>query len=285
MSAVRIARIPLPTTQDSRLTTPWIAIMSGKGGVGKTFLAVNLAIAMQGMGLRCLLVDLDWGLANVDVALGLAPPRHIGHVIGGECGMGEACVQAHGVTILPNGCGDAALARLDAERSAELLRAIRRDARTSEGDAFDLVIADTHPGIGAFAGEIARVSQRTVVVTTPEPTSLTDTYALLKVLSMSGHDGSTGLVVNQARSPADAEAAVRRLDLVARRFLGCGVTSWGHVSHDAAVPRAVAAQQPLLLTSPRSAAAQAVRELAARLLEGPALRADRLADALTGDIR
>src|SRR5262245_23026713 len=91
---------------------PLVTIASGKGGVGKTFLAINLALALRDLGHRCLLVDLDWGLANVDVALGLAPALHVGHVIAGDCSVEEALIDYNGLSILANGCGDEGLAHL-----------------------------------------------------------------------------------------------------------------------------------------------------------------------------
>src|SRR5947208_8028028 len=117
---------------------PMIAVASGKGGVGKTFLAINLALALQERGRRCLLVDLDWGLANVDVALGLAPERHVGHVLAGECSLEEALLEWDGLALLPNGCGRADLADLSPARRTALI-----DAIASVRPEPDWVVLDT----------------------------------------------------------------------------------------------------------------------------------------------
>jgi flagellar biosynthesis protein FlhG len=241
----------------SRRRPPLVAIASGKGGVGKTFLAVNLALALRDQGRRPLLVDLDWGLANVDIALGLAPRRHLGHVLSGEADVAEAVVEHDGVAILPNGCGHADLAELSSDRRRALRQAIRQ---TDVGQ--HVVIADTHPGISAPTIDVLREASVTLVVTTPEPTSLTDTYALFKILGEHDLQGPAGLVINQVTSAGQAEETAQHLDAVARRFLGRGIDYWGHVVHDAAVPRSVRQQRAVLVCAPRSGASHAVRQIA-----------------------
>jgi flagellar biosynthesis protein FlhG len=241
-----------------RLIPPLLAIVSGKGGVGKTFLAINLALALRGLGHRPFLVDLDWGLANIDVALGLAPPHHVGHVLAGECSLEEALIEHEGLVILPNGCGQADLAGLGGTERRSLLEAVL----TARADR-DFVVADTHPGIGAVPIDVARRATATIIVSTPEPTALTDTYALFKVLGETPTRGPVGLVVNQAGSTDQAYETARHLDSVARRFLGRGIAYWGHVLQDAAVPRSVRQQRALLAAAPRSAAAHSIRQVAA----------------------
>lgn len=250
------------THSDGRCGTPLplLAVASGKGGVGKTFLAVNLALALQDMGHRCLLVDLDWGLANIDVALGLAPRRHVGHVLSGECSLEEALIEHSGLVILPNGCGQTELAHLDAPQRKALVEAIRVSCPDRE-----LVIADTHRGIGAFTLDIVREAEVTLLVSTPEPTALTDTYALFKVFAGSQPRGLAGLVVNQACSAEQAAAAAHHLDAVAQRFLGLSLEYLGCLLQDAAVPRSVGQQRALLASAPRSSATRAVRALAGRI--------------------
>lgn len=247
-----------------------LAVASGKGGVGKTFLSVNLALALRDLGYRCLILDLDWGLANVDVALGLAPARHVGHVITGHCTLEEAILEHQGLSILPNGCGREDLTHLDARHRLSLL-----DAVMAARPAYDFVIADTHPGIGALTVDVLRRAGATFIVSTPEPTALTDTYALFKVLSQTEMHGPAGLIVNQAGSSGQAYETARHLDQVAQRFLGQGIAYWGHVPQDHAVPRSVRQQRAVMAAAPRSVAAHSVRQLAAtaaRLLEAPVYR-------------
>jgi flagellar biosynthesis protein FlhG len=237
-----------------------LAIASGKGGVGKTLLAINLALALRGLGRLPLLVDLDWGLANIDVALGLAPRHHVGHVLAEECSLEEALIEYEGVLILPNGCGQADLARMgEAERSG-LVEAVL----TPRPDR-DIVIADTHPGIGPIPVDVLRRANLSIIVSSPEPTALTDTYALFKVLGETRMRGPAGLVINQAGTLDQAYEAAQHLDSVARRFLGRGIAYWGHVLQDAAVPRSVRQQRALLTAAPRTAAAHSVRQIAATI--------------------
>jgi flagellar biosynthesis protein FlhG len=239
---------------------PMLAIASGKGGVGKTFLAVNLSLALRDLGHRCLLVDLDWGLANIDVALGLAPRRHVGHVLSGECSLEEALIEHSGLAILPNGCGQAELAHLDSSRRRALVESIKTFVSDHE-----LVIADTHRGLGAFTLDVVSQAQLTLVVSTPEPTALTDTYALVKVLAGSELQGPVGLLINQACSAEQAAVVAHHLDVVSQRFLARGLPYWGYLLQDAAVPRSIGQQRALLTSAPRSSAARGVRELAGRL--------------------
>jgi flagellar biosynthesis protein FlhG len=247
-----------------------LAVASGKGGVGKTFLSVNVALALRDLGYRCMVMDLDWGLANVDVALGLAPTRHVGHVMSGECSLEEAVIQHQGLAILPNGCGCTDLAHLEVRQRLALLEMVM-----SSQPRYDFVIADTHPGIGALTVDVLRRAAATIIVSTPEPTALTDTYALLKVLSQTEMQGPTGLVINQAGSSSQAFETARHLDSVSRRFLGRGVAYWGEVLQDVAVPRSVRQQRAMMAVSPRCVAARSVRKIAttaATLLDGPVRR-------------
>ncbi len=255
------------TVYSDRAARPLVAVASGKGGVGKTFLAVNMALALAERGARPLLVDMDWGLANVDVVLGLAPKRHLGHVLQGDCSLQEAVVEAQGLAILPNGCGEAQWSYSEMARHRELIQAVQRAPMDAS-----VAVVDTHPGIGEANLAVIEASAAVVVVTTPEPTSITDTYALFKVMVERGCSTACGLVVNQAASARQASEVAAHLDAVANRFLGQTIPYFGAVLHDAAVPRAVQFQQPLMALAPRCLAARGVRELAASMGERALLR-------------
>jgi flagellar biosynthesis protein FlhG len=128
---------------------------------------------------------------------------------------------------------------------------------------YEFVIADTHPGIGALTVDVLRRAGATLIISTPEPTALTDTYALFKVLGETEMAGPAGLVINQADSSSQAYETARHLDSVARRFLGRGIAYWGHVPADVSVPRSVRQQRAVLTAAPRSTAARSVRQVAA----------------------
>jgi flagellar biosynthesis protein FlhG len=261
---------PIVTPRLFQRETSLLAIASGKGGVGKTFLSVNVALALRDLGHRCLILDLDWGLANVDVALGLAPARHVGHVLTGECSLEDAVIEHQGLAILANGCGQEDLTHLDARLRSALLEAVM-----AVRPHHDFVLADTHPGIGALTVDVLRRAGATIIVSTPEPTALTDTYALFKVLSQTQMQGPAGLVINQAGSSSQAYETARHLDSIARRFLGHGIPYWGYVPEDSAVPRSVRQQRAVMAAAPRSVAAHSVRQIAATaatLLEAPGCR-------------
>ena len=246
-----------PTADSGTPRAPLLVVASGKGGGGKTFMAGNLAFAFRAMGYHPLLVDMDWGLANVDVALGLAPTRHIGHVLAGDCTLDEAMIEHEGVVILPNGCGQPELAALEDERRSALVGQIE----TARPDR-DFLVFDTHPGIGALTVDVAREARATLIVSTPEPTALTDTYALFKVLGEGAMRGPVGLVINQAGSIAQAHQAASLLDSVSQRFLDRGIASWGYVLMDTAVRQSVQQQRALLSVAPRAEAARLVRQVA-----------------------
>ena len=241
---------------------PLIAVASGKGGVGKTFFSVNLALEWRRMGRQAALVDLDWGLGNLDVALGIAPRRHLGTVLSGACTLGEALVDYDGLMLLPNACGE----RFHPDALVGSLDALMEGLADERPDC-DLLVADTHPGLGPATVEVIRRAAATVLISTPEPTAITDTYALLKVLSQTSRAGTVGIVINQAPSVERAQEAAERLGAVARRFLDWDVPYWGCVLQDAAVSQSVCRQRPLLMDGMGGRTAIALRQVAARALD------------------
>jgi flagellar biosynthesis protein FlhG len=238
-----------------------IAVSSGKGGVGKTNLAVNLGLALARRGLRVALLDADLGTANVDVVLGIRPRYHLQHVVTGERTLSEIVVPGpFGLRVVPGASGLPDLVDLpDAQRQALL-----RSLLTLDG-AVDLLLIDTQAGVGQNVIQFILAARELLLVTTPEPTAMTDAYALLKILSNYNTPIATRLVVNCVRNRGEGEATARRLASAAQQFLGTEIRLAGQLPFDASMMEAVRAQSPLVQSHPRSPAAQAIERLAETL--------------------
>ncbi|MCE9584335.1 MAG: MinD/ParA family protein [Planctomycetes bacterium] len=253
-----------------RTTARVIAVTSGKGGVGKTNLSANLAVAAAALGKRVALVDLDLGLANADVVLGASPRATMAQVLSGQVGILEALTPVHGVLLLAGASGLENFANLTAPERERL-----RDAFGRLHERADLIVLDTGAGVSRNVIEFAAAADEVIVVTTPEPTSLVDAYATVKLLAREPETGAIRLVVNQAADRAEADRVSAGLVSVARRFLQADVDRLGYVLRDPAVGRAVCARVPFVVAESRSAAAGCVRNLAARLFNGIAGNLER----------
>ena len=238
-----------------------LAITSGKGGVGKSTLAANLAIALGARGARVLLVDADFSQANLDLLLGVHPRWDLSHVLAGEKTLEEIVVDGPpGVRLVPAASGAPELAELDEYRLEVLWRGISN----LENDA-DVVLVDTASGVHRTVTWLCRAAREVLVVTTPEMTAFSDAYALIKLLQSQGLTRPPHLVVNHADGPDEAEETAHRLRLVARRFLSLELDLWGSVPADPAVARAVRMQEPLLTAFPQAPVSAAIRALSEHL--------------------
>jgi flagellar biosynthesis protein FlhG len=243
-----------------------IAVASGKGGVGKTNLTANLAVALARRGLRVCVVDADLGLANLDVLLGLSPAASLRDVLQGERRLRDIMVEGPaGIRIVPAASGFEELTTLTAADRQRLL-----DEIETLDDSMDALLLDTAAGISPNVLYFAAAAADVLIVITPEPTSLTDAYALIKVLSARYGRREFLVAVNMAAGSSDAEAAFARLSRVAGRFLSVRLEYQGYVPYDDAVPRAVRRQEPVVLDAPGTPASLAVTELARRLAGRPA---------------
>lgn len=244
-----------------------MAVTSGKGGVGKTNLVVNLALAFGQLGRKVLVIDADLGLANVDVVLGLTPTYTIGDVLSGHKTLNEVLVEGPGgIRVLPAASGVSELSNLTTDEKMRMLQ----ELDGFETDA-DLVLIDTAAGISDTVLYFNTAAQDRLVVATGEPTSLTDAYALIKVLYINHQERSFKLVVNNVKNEVEAKQVYRKLSMAADHFLGgLAIDYLGFVPSDPAVSKAVVQQKPFLLSYPNSAAAKGVISLAKSFLATPA---------------
>jgi flagellar biosynthesis protein FlhG len=239
-----------------------VTVLSGKGGVGKTNLVVNLAVAARGFGARVLVVDGDLGLANVDVLLGLVPPYTIADLLEERCSLQEALVKGpRGVEILPAAAGRSDMAALPVA-DMERLSAKLREAAAS----FDLVLIDAGAGVGPSVIGLTAICCRAIIVTTSEPVSMADAYATFKILRRNEMKAPVDLVVNSVRDELDARSTHTRLNRMARRFLDSNIGYLGFLPHDPRLAEAVARQRAVVELFPSAPSSRRLVALAQGLL-------------------
>lgn len=238
-----------------------LAITSGKGGVGKTSLTVNVAAALAKSGHRVGVLDADLGLGNVDVMLGLTPGAHLGDVLGGEKTLADIMVPGpEGMTIIPAGNGIRALTTLNSPQWQRLA-----DVVDEASHVLDFLLVDTAPGVSDNVIGLAAMTDRVVVVTSYEPTAIVDAYAAIKLLMSASPDREVGVVVNAVRDAEQGELVFRQLSAAATRFLGVRLRYYGFVIRDSAVGDSVLEQRPVVSRTPDSPAARCFRRLALRV--------------------
>jgi flagellar biosynthesis protein FlhG len=253
--AETVARKVLPTTRPQM-----IAVVSGKGGVGKTNLAVNLAVALHRNGVPATLVDLDLGLANADVLLDVKPHRDLRDVLAGRRAAHEAITETTaGPGLLAGFSGYDGLERIDDHGRESLLRQFA-------GLPGKVAILDCAAGVGRGVMSFALAADVALVVTTPEPTARADAYAMVKMLIRGGFQGSIRLLVNRASGRHESLDVFRRLNQVCEKFLKYPIADAGYLLHDAHVELAVRQRVPFVLRYPRCPASLCVSAIAARLV-------------------
>jgi flagellar biosynthesis protein FlhG len=256
----------METSMKTKTTTPafpqsrnMIAIASGKGGVGKTWFSVTLAHALSRMNKRVLLFDGDLGLANVDVQLGLMPKRDLNDVIRGRLSL-DRVVQEYedgGFDIVAGRSGQASLSALPSQRLA-----ILRDQLLEVSGNYDVVIADLGAGVDRTVRMLSATAARTLLVTTDEPTSLTDAYAFIKLGNAAGMSKNISVVVNMAQNGNEGEKTYKTLLKACENFLRLSPPLIGMVHHDAKVKDSIRNQTPILTRSPNAQAAEDVESIA-----------------------
>lgn len=240
---------------------PVWAVTSGKGGVGKTTAVVNLALALAERRRRVCIIDADLGTANVDVVLNLTPRYTLAEVISGRKHILEALVEGpNGIIILPGGSGLQELTQLRDKDYDRLLSQFRELEKFT-----DLILIDTSSGLSKGVTNFIAAAQMAILVTTPEPPAITDAYALIKVLAKAGHIVPMKLVINRAKTPAEAENTMEKIAFAAKKFLHYDLSPMGYICDDEYVERAVREQVALIKQYPRSRAAQDFYKMAALL--------------------
>jgi len=243
-----------------------IAVTSGKGGVGKTHLTCNLAVLAAKAGRRVLVFDADLGLANADIVLGVEPHYHLGHLLEGSASLDDILATGpEGVRVLAAATGVQELTRLDDAQKLRLVTALDAIA-----DRFDLVLLDCGAGIGDNVLFFAGAAQEALLVISSEPTSLTDAYATVKVLSQQAGVEHFSVVVNQVPTEAHGREVFGKLARVTERFLTARVGFLGHLPRDENLQRALMAQRPVVQLFPRSPVSRGFQDLAKTLLGRPA---------------
>ncbi|MCL1844012.1 MAG: MinD/ParA family protein [Defluviitaleaceae bacterium] len=247
------------TTMNARV----IAVASGKGGVGKSNFSINLAIQMRKMGKRVVIIDADFGLANVEILLGVAPKHTVVDVLNGSVEMESA------LTIGPMGCmflsGGSGMASLSDLSDNQILRLT--DGFLQLDDLTDFIIIDTRAGLSNAVINFIKASSDTIIVTTPDPTAIADAYALIKSIKASMPEVEMlKLVVNCAVNDSEASEVFEKLNGVSSRFLGIKLMLMGCIPFDSYLVRAVRMQKPVIIKYPFSQSANKYSEICAKLL-------------------
>jgi flagellar biosynthesis protein FlhG len=242
-----------------------IAVTGGKGGVGKTNVSVNLGVAAAEMGQKVLLLDADLGLANIDVVLGLHPQFDLSHVMRGERALEEVLIEGpSGLKVIPGASGVQALAELSPAEHTGLIRAFSEVACDT-----DLLIVDTAAGISDTVLSFSRAAHEIVVVVCDEPASITDAYAIIKLLNRDHGHQRFRILANMVRSAQEGRELYNKMCRVTDRYLDVTLGFMGAVPFDDSLRKAVRTQRPVVQAFPRSRVAQVFRNLAKKIETWP----------------
>lgn len=244
-----------------------IAVTGGKGGVGKTNLSVNLSLGLAELGKRVVLMDADLGLANVDLLLGVKAKRNIADVLAGNCELQDILIEATGgIKVIPASSGTQELASLGAHEHAGLINAFN-----GLGESMDVLVIDTAAGISDSVISFVRAAQEVLLVVCDEPSSITDAYALIKILNRDYQMSKFRVVANMTRSDTEGRNLFKKLTHVTDRFLDINLQYAGEIPFDDFVRKAVKKQKAAIIEFPRSKSSIAYRKLARTVSEWPIL--------------
>ena len=238
-----------------------LAVTGGKGGIGKTNVSVNLSLALAKLGRRVVLMDADLGLANVDVLLGLEAKRNLSDVLSGECGLRDIMVPGPlDIKVVPAASGVRNMTSLGPQEHSGIIQAF-----SDVDDELDVLIVDTAAGISESVTSFVQAAQEVLVVVCNEPTSITDAYALIKVLNRDHGIFKFNILANMIQSPKEAQQLFAKLTTVTDRFLDVALKFCGAIPFDDMLRKSVQKREPVLLSYPRSAASMAIKDLAKQI--------------------
>lgn len=238
-----------------------IAVTGGKGGVGKSNVSVNMAIALAELGRRVVVMDADLGLANIDVLLGITANRNLADVLSGDCALRDVLVDGPGgIQIVPASSGTQRMTQLSPMEHAGLINAF-----SELGDEIDVLIVDTAAGISESVVSFLRASQEIMLVVCDEPTSITDCYALIKLLNRDYGLYRFRVLANQVKSQQEGKHLYNKLSRVTERFLDVALQYVGSIPYDEAVKKAVQRQRAVVEAYPRAKASLAFKALAQKV--------------------
>jgi flagellar biosynthesis protein FlhG len=238
-----------------------LSVTSGKGGVGKTAVAANIAIVLARMGKKVLIIDSDLGLANIDVVFGLTPQYNLNHFFAGEKNLSEIVIEGpEGIQILPAGSGIQSVTHLNADQRLRFL-----EAMDDFHGAFDFIIIDTEAGISENVTYFNVAAQEILVVTTPDPTAITDAYAIMKLLSTKFHERRFNLIVNAVADQDEALDVYKKLTLVSNRYLNISIDYLGCIPYDKKMRESISKQTVMVELYPKSKISKSFEDLAENL--------------------
>lgn len=237
------------------------SVVSGKGGVGKTNFSVNLAIKLQQAGKRVLILDADIGMSNANIILGIEPPPSLSILLNGDASLEEIIVSGpEGVDLISGGADLFLMETLNKKRQEEILEAL-------EGlGIYDIIIIDNGGGISKHTLTFSTFAHEIILITTPEPTALTDAYRVLKVNSVYKLKDKIKLVINQVHKKEQAERAFDKLKITSEKFLDIGLEKLGFIYNDTRINRSIMEQRPFVLKYPNALASQNIEQIAKNIL-------------------
>ena len=239
-----------------------IAVSSGKGGVGKTNMSINIAIAYAQLGKKVLVMDADLGLANVNVAMGIIPKYNLYHLIRQKKQMKDIIINTDfGIQIVAGASGFSKIANLSEEEREHFIQEI------SSMDAVDIIIIDTSAGVSSNVLDFIAAADDAIIVTTPEPTAITDAYGIIKIIATEIDNMNLGikLIVNRVKSVTEGKKVSERVINIASQFLNLKVDYLGFVYDDPQVSRAILKQKPFMIVDPDSKASICIKHIVSRL--------------------